>query len=147
MLRKTLTGCIALIALWFVGNALYQLAGYIRLGSQAPAQSLQFVVRERSSSHYLIEVLYSYQVEGVSYQGTTLFPQPVYLNRYSAEGDLPKWEKISWQTWYQKTNPQNSSLHRDFPMKALIRALLSIGVFLYLSQLFRVVKARPGDFS
>ncbi len=119
------------IAAWFSVLALIGAYTYLKLDARAPARVSSLQVEEQGPSRYLVQAEYSYGVKGKIYEGRTLFCEPVYLNRISADADLDKWRQFSWEAWYNSNDPQDSSLQKFFPFKKFLYALLTIGVFVY----------------
>ncbi len=120
-----------LVALSFLGIALAGVWKFINLNETAPAQIVQFQVKELSSSRFAIEAAYSYQVESATYKGKTVFENPLFLTRFAAENYQLFLENKPRIAWYMKRNPTLSSLENNFPYKACLQALVTIGVFLY----------------
>jgi hypothetical protein len=53
------------------------------------------------------------------------------LNRLSAEQQIKILSRQLWKTWYQPGDPKNSTLHKVFPAKKCLYALMAVGVSLY----------------
>ncbi len=119
------------IAVWFSGVALVSLWKYSLLNAQAPAQILNWQVCDLSSSRYAVSADYQFTINGVVYDGKTVFENPHYLNRFAAEHSIRHHSNHSWKAWYRESNPLRSSLEREFPMKKCLHALLTLGVFGY----------------
>lgn len=126
-----LIGVAGAIALWFSLQTTLGIFKYYHLDAKAPAHLSSLSVQEVKGTRYLVEAKYIYEVKGRSYLGKTLFCEPVYLNRLSAEEDFEKWKQFSWEAFYNSKNVKESSLQRVFPLKKSIYTLLSIGVFIY----------------
>lgn len=121
------------IALWFSSIAVYQLFQYLRLGSFAEAEVTKWSIKELSSSRFAIEVFFEFEAKGKKYEGKSLLDSPVFLNPFSAEDAIKAKEKQAFFAWYQSSNPEVSSLQREFPLKSLIHALLTLGVLIYFA--------------
>lgn len=121
------------IALWFSSIAAYQLFQYLRLGSFAEAEIKKWSIKELSSSRFAVEVFFEFEAKGKKIQGTSLLDSPVFLNPFAAEDAIKANEKQSFLAWYQTSNPEISSLQKEFPLKSLIHALVTIGVLLYFA--------------
>ncbi|MES2345264.1 MAG: hypothetical protein V4494_04935 [Chlamydiota bacterium] len=119
------------ITLWFSVLALMGVWNYLKLEAKTVAIVDVFKVEEENPSRYVISGHYSYRVNGQIYEGETLFDRVHYLNRPAAEKDLEKWEKMSWEAWYNPKDPKQSSLQKMFPFKKCLYALLTLGVFIY----------------
>jgi uncharacterized protein DUF3592 len=118
------------VVLWFGGMACFELWGYFRLKSFAPAQVERWEIKE-SSAKYFLEGTYKYEVDGKLYEGRSRLKEPSFLNRLSAEEELKRWEGVRWSVWYNPSAPQVSSLQKLFPYKRVIYAVLSLGLFVY----------------
>jgi hypothetical protein len=116
---------------WFSGLALVGVWKFSRLNAHMPAQVLSWQVRELSSSRFALEADYCFEVEGIVYQGKTLFKKSQFLNRFSAENYIKTFRVKQWEVWYKKRDPSLSSLEKRFPQKECLQALLTIGVFIY----------------
>jgi len=121
------------IALWFSGKALQDLWTYFRVGPSVAAKVVGWGVQEISSSEFGIEAAYEYQVNERTYSAKTVFKQPVYLNSYSAEKDLYKWEEQTWRAWYDPKSPSFSTLQKLFPFKTCIQAGVTLGILFYFA--------------
>ncbi|MBS0653997.1 MAG: hypothetical protein JSR39_10800 [Verrucomicrobia bacterium] len=121
------------IALWFSSIAAYQLFQYFRLGSFAEAEVTKWSIKELSSSRFAIEAFFEFEANGKKYQGKSLLDSPVFLNPFSAEDAIKAKEKQAFYAWYQSSKPEISSLQREFPLKSLIHALVTLGVLIYFA--------------
>ncbi len=119
------------VALWFAVLAALQFWQYTRLDKQTFIHDATWKVQEISPSKFLIEVTYNYTVGDRDYPGKTLFETNPYPNPYAAKLDLPGWEKQQWRVWYVERHPEVSSLQKTVPTKALIHAILTLGVCVY----------------
>jgi hypothetical protein len=121
------------IAIWFSSFAIYQLFQYWRIDTSAPAVITKWGVKELSSSRFVVEAFFEFEVEGTKYHGQSLFDSEVYLNPFSAQESIRRQQEGDVTAWYQPSNPQVSSLKREFPVKECIHALLTAGVFAYFA--------------
>jgi hypothetical protein len=119
------------IALWFASGAIRGLWKFTYLDAKTSATVSKIEILDLSSSRFAIEADYTYQVQGVTYSGKTLFDTPRFLNHYAAENYVKAVETRPWETWYHKKTPSFSSLERDFPEKQCLQALITVGVFAY----------------
>lgn len=130
-----LVAVAAIALLWLGGRAGSDLWDYSRLNRLAPAQVHLWEVEKIDDSTYAIVASYTYRVKGEEYQGKYTFQQPSFLNRPSAESDSKKWQKLSWEAWYDGSEPSHSALQKFFPFKSVIRAslaLIVLGYFYFL---------------
>jgi hypothetical protein len=119
------------IALWFSSIAAYQIFQYLRLGSFAQAEVTRWSIKELSASRFAIEAFFEFEAKGKKYEGKSLLDSPVFLNPFAAEDAIKIREKEAFFAWYQPSNPEVSSLQKDFPLKSLIHALVTLGVLIY----------------
>jgi hypothetical protein len=127
-------------ALWFCAKSGYGAWNYLHLNALTSAQIEQWSV-EDSGSYARIAASYSYEVEGKRYTGKTIFKEPEFLNRLSAENQLKSWEQHHYQAWYSSFFPGSSSLQKIFPYKSTVYALISVGVAIFFWIMFK--KANP----
>lgn len=119
------------ITLWFSAIAAFHLWEYHTLSHQTSIEDPKWSIQEISTSQFMMQVDYTYRVEGRTYHQKTLFKATLYPNPYAAKMDLPAWEKKKWKVWYDASNPERASLQKIFPAQNIIHAALTIGVTLY----------------
>jgi len=122
---------VSCISLWLFGRASYDLCRYAMLNRTAIAHVEGFSIEQTGSSRFVIKAEYSYEASGAKLKGETLFLNPYYLNRPTAERALKNWEKKQWQVFYSSWRPSFSSMQRMFPFKSCIHAVLALGVLVY----------------
>ncbi len=140
----SLLGIMVAACLWFGGLALFELVGYFRLPAHTKAQIETWEVEERSSKFFLVAT-YFFEVKGEKYAGRCSLKEPAFLNRFSAEAELKRWESYRWSVWYNPKSPKISSLQKLFPYKRLTYALISfslLGYFLLFPTLHRQTFSR-----
>lgn len=126
------SGSVALI-FWVL--ALSVLAKNLPLEPLAEAQILGWEVEEVRSDRFALRARYSYDYNGKSYVGSTLF-EPVYLNEISAISGLKKAAACSWPVWLNPSRPERSSLEKLFPSVLLVRAVVATIVLFYFSLVY-----------
>jgi hypothetical protein len=119
------------IASWFSIITFKELWDYMQLNAQAPATILKWEARDLGASRFGIAAEYIYEVDGISYRGSTVFKKQCFLNRFTAENHLKLLKNRRLRVWHRKGNPSFSSLEREFPQKDCLQALLTVGVFAY----------------
>lgn len=127
------------VSLWFTGVAGYALWEYWRLDTYVPAYIREWGVVEKGAAAFSIGATYSYEIRGVTYEAHSLFKEPCYLNRPSAESDMKKLSGRAWQIWVDSAYPFHSAFQKIFPFKAAAYALMSLGVAAYFLLLKRKV--------
>lgn len=145
-LWKVLVGIAMAIAIAFSGLAAYQIFRYARLGTSAPAKVTDWGVKELSSSQFGVEVCFEFEAAGKSFRGKTLFDSPVYLNPFSAEEAIKSLKKEAFAVWFQSSDPSMCSLQKEFPLKSLVNALVTLGVvFYFISISKKLYQASPEE--
>jgi len=119
------------ITIWFASIAAVGLWKYSRLDSMAIAKVLEWRVNQKSSSQFAIEAKYLFTVDATSYENKIIFTKPYFLNKPSAEYAINELKDKPWTAWYNKKNPNVSSLQKNFPFQACIQAFLTLCVSLY----------------
>jgi hypothetical protein len=119
------------IALWFSGIAAGGIWQFFCLNAQTSVKILNWQVCELTSSRFALEADYQFELNGVTYDGKTIFENPQFLNRFAAENYMRINGSQSWKTWYWTSHPTYNSLEKEFPRKQCLHALLTLGVFVY----------------
>jgi hypothetical protein len=132
-MKRVLFAIIGACVVWLGSVAGIALLDYYRLSSSAEAQITDWSVAEESESEVYLAATYVYVVDGKSYEGKTIFQEPRFLNRFSAEEQLKGWQGLRYKVWYAAGKPELSSLQRLFPLKKSVYAFLALGVFGFLS--------------
>lgn len=126
-----LLSLIGISALWHTAIAGYKYSAYYRLDSESAPTSMSWSVEEQSSSAYFLKAFYEFSVDKKTYEGSTEFLNDTYLNSQTAKLGSEKMALLPWKVWYDKNNPNKSSLQKDFPFKQCIYAIILWGIFLY----------------
>jgi 4-amino-4-deoxy-L-arabinose transferase-like glycosyltransferase len=121
----------ALVSIWFLSKALWQLWGYFSLNAQTKAEVFEWKVVEKSSAQFRIEAQYHFHVQDIRHEGKTQFSDLSFLNPYAAEGAIDKLKHQDWTAWYNQNDPNKSSLQKIVPFKACFHAILTLGVLVY----------------
>ncbi len=119
------------IALWFASVASIRVVKFSLYNAHSSAEVVKWQVHEVSASRFAVEAEYHFSVKGIAYGGKTKFEKPQFLNRFAAENYIANIGSKSWKMWYRESNPQYSSLEREFPRKHCLQAFLTLGVFVY----------------
>lgn len=122
---------IGLVSLWFTGNALYKLYGYNKLNSQILADNIQWSIKEVTDEQFIVEAHYEYKVNGKSYTGDTVFSNHPHRNKWGANEAIKDNQKGKWKVWYDKNDPDYSSLQKNYPYKELIYSVVLWGLVAY----------------
>lgn len=122
---------VLLTTLWYTGKAAYKYYGYARLTQKAIATDMKWSIQELSDEDYILESQYTFKVGDHLFQGMTSFANTPYRNQYSATKAKAEMSAQKWIVWYDASNPHNSSLQKDFPLKECVYAILLWGLMLY----------------
>jgi hypothetical protein len=117
--------------LWYSGLALYRYYIYKGLSTQASVLTMQWEINEAASDKFIVEALYKFTVADKTYVGETAWDDRPYLNDWAAREVITEKAKQTWRAWYDPSNPNHSSLKRDFPLKETLSAICLWGLFFY----------------
>ena len=119
------------VGLWIGGQFVCQLHHYLFFSHSTLAEANEWRVEELKPGKFTICVNVTFWVEGTKLHRLFKFSKPVYQNHYLADACIKKWEKGSWQVWYNPKNLKMISLQKIFPFKTGIYFILSVGLLLY----------------
>lgn len=122
---------VAMAVLWFSASAAQLLYGYYSLTEEVPVEQVEWAVKRVYDDRHLIEGSYAFQVEGVEYEGKTLFSEPIYRNAWAAEQGLKELAAKKWVVFYIPKDPKISTINKEFPLKEALSAGVLWGVMLY----------------
>jgi|GEM_PF-6399036 hypothetical protein len=122
--------CTLLIAFVFLFRLTCDLKKYFSLQGQALAKISQWELEE-IGDRWAIRALYSIQIEGKSWENSTLFASPRPVNEETAIQELQQMARLEWKASYCFSNPSLSSLEKVFPLNLLIRTVVVCLVLLY----------------
>ena len=116
---------------WFSFFFVKDVYGYVRVNQRTSATISEWSIKENSESEYLLCALYNYDYKGVKYSSSTVFRQPLFLNRPTAERAIVTLRTKPWTAWFDPSNPERSTLQRYFPFQEGIKLFLCIIVAIY----------------
>lgn len=119
------------IVVGYSGTALWRWYGYVRLSTQTTVKQVEWRVIEQNSSSYVVAGKYQFVVKDRDYTGETEFFDDSYLNQWSAEQGMQRYQEKKWTVWYQPGNENYSSLQKKFPLKECLSALVLWGLWFY----------------
>lgn len=131
LLWQALLGILFLCTLWYTASATYQYLSYTKLTSQKVPTTIQWSIEKKSEDKFILEAHYQFTTEEKSFSGTTNWQEEPYRNQWGAERAIKENLKKNWLIWYDKKNPQHSSLKKHFPFKEIISAVFLWILFLY----------------
>jgi hypothetical protein len=121
-------GCAALI---YSGIAIYKYNRYSSLNtSTLDVKVTELKVVEKSSDAFYIEANYQFEVQGKPYQGAGILDER-YRNPYAAKTGIKPLNENKWEVWYDREDPNHSSLQKEFPIKEWVSTVFLWGLFLY----------------
>ena len=107
-----------------------QLIGYLALNQSAPARITQWEIVP-IKSRFGLKADYTFSSKEKTYQGSSLFAPPHYLNEMAALSALKVKAKEPQTVYFRSQNPQNSALEKTFSWNLLFRLCCSLGVIVY----------------
>ncbi len=134
-IRRIVFSLMILAASIYTGFSLWRYWQYVRLDGVAAISSVEWNVHTNSEESHQIKADYTYSYRGHEYSGMTVFAKPVFINHLGAEYALKDFANESHQVYVSTTDPELSSLERNFPMKELISAVILWGIIVYLFSL------------
>jgi len=116
----------------YSGMALYHYYSYQRLTNQTfVISSMNWNVIQHAEDDFTLEAKYKFPIHEKTYEGTTAWPKEHYLNQWAAEERTKHTPSGKWKVWYDQSNPNHSSLEKQFPYKESISAAILWALFLY----------------
>lgn len=123
---------LSLVTIGFAGKTLYQLYLYARLDASSTTISIEWTVKEISDERYLLDGKYTFKdTQGTIQSGESTLLDPFYLNAWAAQKAIDETKSQPRKIWYSSSNPKNSSLQKNFPLKECLSLLLLCGVVAY----------------
>ncbi len=131
--------CLALsIGGFFLGKTSIEIWQYISLNTSSSALVTDWEILQKGDSSFAVKASYEFtSLQNLPYKGSTEFAKPYFLNATAAEAAVAKLKSEKWEVFYQRKNPNKSSLQRFFPFLSSIHSFLAVGVFIYFILLRR----------
>jgi len=130
---------LALLIVMILASLIYTTIAFVRYTTftSLDTHSKEFEVfnwkiKEKSSDKFYIEAFYQFNVDNKQYQGSTTFEDTPYRNAYAAEMAIKSKQTPTNDLWYEKNNPLNSSLQKEFPIKEWVSSVFLWGLTLYI---------------
>ncbi len=136
---------IAIIAGWFINQAVVDVLDYQALSKQAPVEVTEWRVIEVNESHFIPEATYRFTVGKEIYEGATGFELRSFRNEMSCLEDLARLKEKEWTVWYDPEDPNHSALDKWFPLSSAISGGFMLAIFGYFIWLGRYVARRVGE--
>lgn len=136
MQKKNLTwlifiSAISIIVAWFITSTLIEIYHFSQLNQSVDPSEMAWSYHEISKDTYQIHVTYQYEVNEHLYSNDHLFKKPVLFNPLAAKQVAEEFSHKEWKAWYNKTNPQYTSLEKIFPTKSLISSIILLLLLFY----------------
>lgn len=121
---------IALVAIWFLIKASYDLHDYLQLKVCTEVVVDQWLVQEIKSDQFAVVAYYTYSYQGKDYigQGTV---GGAYPNPWAANEAKSRYSKQKWSVWLDPKRPEKSVVEKHFPIKRTLSAVVLLGLALY----------------
>lgn len=127
---------IAVCALWYSSKATWALYSYYRTTEQVEVTVKDWTPVTSGRSQTL-QAQYSYEYDGVLYEGSSILKDERFRNPWSAQERIKKLETETIKVWVDPSSPGYSQLVREFPYVTCAYAVALIGLFLYFFWLKR----------
>lgn len=121
------------VSLYFTSMTIKGALLYTKYSQSVPAKIYQWEILDDSKGNFFLKAYFKYQFADQGYSGETAFYQKKFLNVKAAELVMRDWAKESWLAWVNPSHKSESTLVRSLPFNSFFRALLSMGVLVYLS--------------
>jgi len=121
----------SIAASWFAFFFIRDVYCYLLVNQRTSVTISQWNVKEKSESEYLLDASYTFDYKGVKYSASTVFRQPLFLNRPTAERAIVTLRTKPWAAWFDPSNPERSTLQRYFPFQEGIKLFLCVIVTIY----------------
>lgn len=126
-----LFGMTLIVFFWFFTKVLFGAYDYMQLSEAVVPKMIHWHVVESRPDYYQIKAKYSFIFKDKRYDGEFLFKDKEYGNTHLAHEAIKVWLQMPMKIWINKNNPALASMHRAFPVRDLIRAILAFAVFVY----------------
>jgi hypothetical protein len=136
-------GIIGIIALWFLLSASMDISAYRALSARAPTTVAQWSVEKLGRDRYCPSAVYNFMDNGQLYDGRTIMKYDLYRNEWAAQQRISRAKSEVWNVWFSPSNPEHSSLTREFPVQSIVSAVLMTGIFFYFLWLGFYVGKNP----
>ncbi len=139
MIKKILTGLVALCALYVFATAAYSLYIWSRMSERAWGTVQSWHVIELNASSFAIEADFTFTYREHLRSGITRFSKPYHFNRPSAEKEIERKQAERAIVFFDPAHSSRASLERAFPLKKSLYSLMTIGIcayFLLLNSVF-----------
>lgn len=126
-------GFLAIVGCCIVGYtciAGYKVFRYATFSSEVEPYKITFKTTRTENFNFVVEAEYHYFFEGQSIKSRSTLPEH-YLNRWAAQQQLPKLQKLPWKGWVNPRKPSESTLQKNFPIKECISTAILWGILLY----------------
>lgn len=120
----------------FSWPAFFQIYGNWQRDQYAPV-TVAFSALKINDEEYLVEADYSFDYEEKKYNGIEILQGVKYKNPFYAVEALPSLSKEYKRVWFDKKNPENSSLENHFPLKRVLYSLTLLALLIYFWALFK----------
>lgn len=132
---------LGIVVLWYGVQGCTKLSRYFHYNQRAIASILDWKTLEKGANVYTIGARYSFESGGVLYEGESEVGKP-YPNPWAAEKAVESLSQRTWDVWYAKRNPAQSTLKKDFPYRPVISFFLVLALLGYFFFLGRYISSK-----
>lgn len=109
-------GVVALVVLGYSIKTGIAVFNYEQQRVSTPPAGITWSAKKVAEDSYVLQADYQFYSHQILYQGKTEFPFS-YRNAFAAELAGKEESSKPWRVWYSPSNPQNSTLQKQFPIK------------------------------
>ncbi len=121
---------VALVAIWFIIRASYDLYDYLQLNVRAEVAVDRWQVQEIKSDQFAVVAHYVYAYQGKNYMGQGQVGG-IYPNPWAANEAKTRFAKQKWSAWLDPGHPDKSVIEKYFPIKRTLSAAVLLLLVFY----------------
>lgn len=130
---------IGLIVIAYSGFTLVKIHHHSRLTQHTTPQTIQWSIHKLGEDDFTLQGHYEFSWDGKEYSGQESANEH-YLNAWAARDILDSFNQETSQVWFDPSNPEYSTLFKNFPIKYTIYSVILWLLFFYFIWLGRSIK-------
>lgn len=103
---------------------------FFSINQKAVAHVESYQIREYKKNKYKALITYSFKVNDKIFVKKNFF-RKIFLNQFNADEFVSKISKENFYIWFNKKNPNFSSLEKTFPIKNCVYLSITLLIFFY----------------
>ena len=124
-------GSLCIVSCVFSFYALKALYIHFSLDNQTMTKEISWIKKENWLGRWRIIADYSYEVDSKTFHQKSSLQGSQFLNEKCAEKAIEEKRQRQEKIWYSRESPNISSLEKKFPYNLVVRATISVLIFLY----------------